>query len=134
MYDLLSTRCRVFAAVHLLGQLYRVYRQADAPVDRVPVLSSEAQSLLSQHNYTGNIRELRSILLRALLFRKGSVISAEDLRRALSSGQQTASFGAQERDPLRLIRAALQTGQGDFWALVHEPFADNQLTRDTVRE
>ena len=120
-------------AVHFLGQLYRVYRLADEPVDRVPVLSSEAQTLLAQHNYTGNIRELRSILLRALLFRQGSVISADDLRRALASGQQSGAFEETEQDPLRLIRAALQSGQGDFWTLVHEPFTDNQLTRDTVR-
>ena len=120
-------------AVHFLGQLYRVYRLADEPVDRVPVISPEAQRLLTQHDYTGNIRELRSILLRALLFRKGSVISVDDLRRALASGQQPAIFKEPERDPLQLIHAALQSGQGDFWDLVHKPFSDNQLTRDTVR-
>ncbi len=120
-------------AVHFLGQLYRVYRLADEPVDRVPVISPEAQKLLTRHDYTGNIRELRSILLRALLFRQGSVISAEDLQRALASGQQPALVKAVERDPLRLIQAALQSGTGDFWSLVHRPFTDNQLTRDTVR-
>jgi transcriptional regulator with GAF, ATPase, and Fis domain len=121
-------------AVHFLGQLYRVYRLADEPVDRVPVISPEAQKLLSQHDYTGNIRELRSILLRALLFRpQGSVISAEDIRRALASGQQPVVFKAEKRDPLQRIQAALQSGTGDFWSLVHKPFTENQLTRDTVR-
>jgi len=120
-------------AVHFLGQLYRVYRLADEPVDRVPVISPEGQILLAQHDYTGNVRELRSILLRALLFRQGSVISVDDLRRALASGQQPVVVKAPEQDPLRLIRDALQSGQGDFWALVHKPFTDNELTRDTVR-
>jgi hypothetical protein len=34
---------------------------------------------------------------------------------------------------LRIIKLALQSGEGDFWTLVHKPFTDNQLTRDTVR-
>ena len=114
-------------------ELYRVYRLADEPVDRVPVISPEGQTLLTQHDHTGNIRELRSVLLRALLFRKGSVISDDDLRRALASGQQSTIFKEPEQDPLRLICASLQSGQGDFWDLVHKPFTDNQLTRDTIR-
>ncbi len=120
-------------AVHFLGQLYRIYRQVDEPVDHVPAVSLEAQKLLAQHNYTGNIRELRSILLRSLLFRQGSVISGDDLRRALDNRQQSALRKESDQDPLRRIQAALQSGEGDFWALVHKPFVDNQLTRDTVR-
>lgn len=120
-------------AVHFLGQLYRIYHMADEAIDQVPSISSEAQKLLAQHDYTGNIRELRSILLRALLFRQGPVISGDDLRRALSNRQQSTAFKKSDQDPLRRIQAALQSGEGDFWALVHKPFADNQLTSDTVR-
>ncbi len=120
-------------AVHFLGQLYRIYRLADEPVDGVPTISPEAQKLLAMHNYTGNIRELRSILLRALLFRQGKFISEDDLRRALASGHQPEIKDATEPDPLRRILALLQSGEEDFWTLVHKPFTDNQLTRDTVR-
>jgi transcriptional regulator with GAF, ATPase, and Fis domain len=120
-------------AVHFLGQLYRIYRQPDEPVDQVPSISPEAQRLLVQHDYSGNIRELRSILLRALLFRQGSVIAGRDLARALASGQQEVVSDDVEQDSLQRIRAALQSGQGDFWELVHKPFADNQLTRDMVK-
>jgi DNA-binding NtrC family response regulator len=120
-------------AVHFLGQLYRVYRLADEPVDQVPAISPEAQTLLAQHKYTGNIRELRSILLRALLFRQGPVITGDDLGRALDNRQQPAVCKEPDQDPLRRIQAALQSGEGDFWGLVHKPFASNQLTSDTVR-
>jgi len=119
-------------AVHFLGQLYRAYRLAEEPVERVPAISAEAQKLLSRHNYTGNIRELRSILLRALLFRQGTVISCDDVKRALTSGQPVARYEEAEHDPLRRILSALQSGEGDFWTLVHKPFTDNCLTRDTV--
>ncbi|MBE0575406.1 MAG: sigma-54-dependent Fis family transcriptional regulator [Desulfuromonadales bacterium] len=120
-------------AVHFLGQLYRIYRLADEPVDRVPVISPEAQKLLTQHNYTGNIRELRSILLRALLFRQALVISADDVRRAMTSGQHAHVSEEADQNPLRHIPAALQSGRGDFWSLIHKPFTENQMTRDTVR-
>ncbi len=120
-------------AVHFLGQLYRTYHLADESIDQVPSINSEAQKLLVQHNYTGNIRELRSILLRALLFRQGPVISGDDLRRALQNSPQSGSPKNLVRDPLRSMQAALQSGEGDFWGVVHKPFIDNQLTRDTVR-
>ncbi len=120
-------------SVHFLGQLYRIYRLVDEPIDRVPVVSPEAQKLLTFHDYTGNIRELRSILLRALLFRQGLVISADDVRRALASGQQPAVYAESQQDPLRRIPAALQSGEGDFWELIHRPFSENRMTRDTVR-
>ena len=119
-------------AVHFLGQLYRIYRLADEPVDQVPIISREAQQLLAQHDYSGNIRELRSILLRALLFRKGPVINGEDLRRALAAVDKPAAV-ATEQNPLQTILSALQTNQGDFWDLVHKPFAENRLTSDTIR-
>jgi len=119
-------------AVHFLGQLYRVYRQPEEPLEQVPAISRAAQDLLVQHNYTGNIRELRSILLRALLFRNGSVISGEDLSRALA-GARPPVVVAIERDPVQEILAALQHGDGDFWRLVHRPFTENRLTRDTVQ-
>jgi transcriptional regulator with GAF, ATPase, and Fis domain len=119
-------------AVHFLGQLYRIYRLADEQVDRVPSISVEAQRLLTRHDYTGNIRELRSILLRALLFRQGPIITGEDLQKALASGHQPVVSDDTEHDPIRRIQRALQEGNGDFWSLVHRPFIANQLTRDTV--
>jgi transcriptional regulator with GAF, ATPase, and Fis domain len=119
-------------AVHFLGQLYRIYRLADEPIDQVPTISREAQGLLTRHDYTGNVRELRSILLRALLFRQGPIITGEDLQRALASGHQPVVLDDTGQDPVRRIQRALQDGDGDFWSLVHRPFTDNQLTRDTV--
>ncbi|TLM65970.1 MAG: GAF domain-containing protein [Deltaproteobacteria bacterium] len=123
-------------AVHFLGQLYRIYRRTSEPADQVPVISREAQDLLAGHDYTGNIRELRSILLRALLFRRGRALTAEDVRRAItgvgSAPAPLPAFAAATPPELRLLDA-LRTGEGDFWTLVHQPFTEKQLTKDTVR-
>jgi transcriptional regulator with GAF, ATPase, and Fis domain len=123
-------------AVHFLGQLYRIYRRDSEPADQVPSISREAQELLAEHDYTGNIRELRSILLRALLFRRGRSITLEDVRRALtgvgSSPPALPTFTATTPPEMRLLEA-LRAGEGDFWTLVHQPFTEKQLTKDSVR-
>ena len=72
-------------AVHFLGKLYRVYKRPEERDEDAPAITRGAQALLAGHHYTGNIRELRSILLRALFFRKGRVIAEEDIRRVLGA-------------------------------------------------
>jgi transcriptional regulator with GAF, ATPase, and Fis domain len=123
-------------AVHFLGQLYRIYRRASEATDQVPGISREAQELLAGHDYTGNIRELRSILLRALLFRRGRAVTAEDVRRAMTGVGSTPAplpvFTAAPPPEVRLFNA-LRAGEGTFWSLVHQPFTEKQLTKDTVR-
>jgi transcriptional regulator with GAF, ATPase, and Fis domain len=123
-------------AVHFLGQLYRIYRRDSEPADQVPSISREAQGLLAEHDYTGNIRELRSILLRALLFRRGRSITLEDVRRALtgvgSSPPALPAFTATTPPEVRLLEA-LRSGEGDFWTLVHQPFTEMKLTKASVR-
>ena len=123
-------------SVHFLGQLYRVYRRINEPADQVPAISREAQELLAGHDYTGNIRELRSILLRALLFRRGRAVTAMDVRQAMtgigSSPAPLPTFTAATPPEQRLLEA-LRTGEGDFWSLVHQPFTEKQLTKDAVR-
>jgi transcriptional regulator with GAF, ATPase, and Fis domain len=123
-------------AVHFLGQLYRIYRRANEPADQVPGISREAQELLAGHDYTGNIRELRSILLRALLFRRARALTTDDVRRALtgigSAPAPLPAFTAATPPEVRLLNA-LRTGEGDFWGLIHQPFSEKQLTKDTVR-
>ncbi len=123
-------------AVHFLGQLYRIYRRPGEASEQVPAISREAQELLAGHDYTGNIRELRSILLRALLFRRGRAITVEDVRGALTGiGSAPAPLPTfTEATPREVrLREALRRGDGDFWDLVHQPFTDKQLTKDTVR-
>ncbi|MDH3998845.1 MAG: GPMC system transcriptional regulator [Desulfuromonadales bacterium] len=118
-------------AVHFLGQLYNIYRLADEAADQVPSITPKAATLLSNHHYTGNIRELRSILLRSLLFRSGPIISEQNLARALGD---TPQITPEKPKPQQSLLEQLRSGEGDFWGLVHQPFSDNQLTRDSVRQ
>src|SRR6185369_13916548 len=84
-------------SVHFLGKLYRTYRGEDEPAEKPPALTVEAKDVLTRHSYKGNIRELRSILLRALFFRSKNVISADSIRMAIAgtgSGEPAAQLPA----------------------------------------
>jgi transcriptional regulator with GAF, ATPase, and Fis domain len=125
-------------SVHFLGKLYRTYRGEDEPAEKPPALTAEAKDVLMRHSYKGNIRELRSILLRALFFRTKNVINADSIRMAIAG-----TGSAESAPPLPAVRnlddrlAADIIGRiqadGDFWTEVYEPFTRNDISRETVR-
>ncbi len=125
-------------AVHLLGRLFRAYHKPELSEEEMPVLSQKAKNLLSRHHYTGNIRELRSILLRAMLLRRDNVIHAEEISKAL----QPQSFGRIEKSDdsqvllteqlaEEILRKILDD-QLTFWTGIFEPYSQQELTRDVV--
>lgn len=125
-------------AVHFLGKLYRTYRGDNEPLEKPPILAKEAKEILMRHNYKGNIRELRSILLRALFFRNKHVISGEAISQAiagtgcLEAGPPAAASRNLDERVAGEIMDRIETG-GDFWSDVYEPFSRNDISRETVR-
>ena len=125
-------------AVHFLGRLFQAYRQPEQSSDEAPSLTTEAKDLLKRHHFTGNIRELRSILLRAMLFRQSKIIHVDEIERAIqpqassnidkSEPGQTALAEQLAENILRKILA----GQHDFWEAVYHPYAKQELTREVV--
>jgi transcriptional regulator with GAF, ATPase, and Fis domain len=122
-------------STHFLGKLYRTYWGKDDPGKVPPVLSEEAKQALVNHTYKGNIRELRSILLRALFFRKGKAISGEDIRRAIRDGMREppaqASQALNEQVAVEIMERI--EGGKDFWEAVYEPYSQSLISRDAVR-
>lgn len=122
-------------SVHFLGKLYRTYRGDDDPEDP-PHLTDDAKAILVSHQYEGNIRELRSILLRALFFRRGAVLSAQAVRQAIAgvgpgggkSGDANELIGRLANELLDKIRQG-----GDFWQDIYDPFTRNDISRDVVK-
>jgi transcriptional regulator with GAF, ATPase, and Fis domain len=121
-------------ATHFLGKVYRTYRGKDDPQDDAPPLTEEAKKMLVNHQYKGNIRELRSILLRALFFRGGNVITEADIHRAILDGnqEQRETPQSQLRDQIAdQILVEIEGGK-DFWEAVYEPYSKNRISRDVV--
>ncbi len=122
-------------ATHFLGKLYQVYRKVDEVEEDAPVLTRGAQALLARHHYTGNIRELRSILLRALFFRKKRVITEEDVRKVLGTLDLHVSEDATEKLNEKLaeeIFDAIRQQDKDFWTGAYLPYSENRISRDVV--
>ena len=122
-------------ATHFLGKLHQVYKRPDGQEDEAPLLSQGARDLLARHNYTGNIRELRSILVRALFFRNGRVITQEDIERVLLAQAPPGSSATADQLTGQVARElfdAIVQGDGDFWSQVHGPFSEKRISRDVV--
>lgn len=122
-------------AVHFLGRLFQVYRQPEQSAEDAPILGPDAKQLLSQHHYSGNMRELRSILLRAMLFRNGRFIQKDDIEKALlarSSGVPTDSKQALEKQLADEILQLIDTQEQDFWQAVYQPYSQKEITREVV--
>jgi len=122
-------------SVHFLGKLYRTYRGKDDPRDDPPAITDEAKQVLVGHSYQGNIRELRSILLRALFFRKGKVVTGDDIRRAIRAGvRESIPQAATALTEQVAGEIFSDIGKGkDFWTAVYEPYSHNRISRDVVR-
>lgn len=122
-------------AVHFLGKLYRTYK-ADTEPAEPPALTEEAKSELVSHQYEGNIRELRSILLRALFFRRKEIISGDAIRSAIAGSAIGVSSESGHRELSEKIAADIIDrilAGGDFWQNVYDPFSRNDISRDVVR-
>lgn len=125
-------------SVHFLGKLYRTYRAENDSGETPPYLAKEAKEILMRHSYKGNIRELRSILLRALFFRRKSLITGEAISEAIAGTvrleERTPSSATHDLDD-RLAGEIMEkiAAGGDFWADVYEPFSRNDISRETVK-
>ncbi len=122
-------------AVHFLGKLYRTYKGETDPPEP-PILTEEAKSELVNHHYEGNIRELRSILLRALFFRRKELISGDAIRNAIAGASLGASSESGHRELLEKIASEIMEKialGGDFWRNVYDPFSRSDISKDVVR-
>lgn len=122
-------------ATHFLGKLYRTYRGKDEARDEAPTLTEEAKQVLVGYHYKGNIRELRSLLLRGLFFRKGELVTGDDIRRAIRDGlKETPPAATLELNEQLAAEILISIGNGqDFWQAVYEPYSQSLISRDVVR-
>ncbi|MBT4898513.1 MAG: sigma-54-dependent Fis family transcriptional regulator [Nitrospina sp.] len=122
-------------ATHFLGILFNSYKkEGDDPAP--PQLEPAAVEYLKQHQYRGNVRELKNILLRAMLFRKGTSVSKDEIisacRSELSFSEESLE-SATGQDFIETLLDQFEAGEANFWTDIHQPFKTNLLTRDTVR-
>jgi transcriptional regulator with GAF, ATPase, and Fis domain len=114
-------------AKHFLGRLHATY----GLVGKVPVLTPEAEAYLKELGYPGNIRQLVTVLQGALFESSESIIGPQEISRFLTLGREEDREVTEGSEG---IYGHIRKGDGDFWDLVHGPFMERDLTRQTVLE
>ncbi|HTP29498.1 MAG TPA: sigma 54-interacting transcriptional regulator [Anaeromyxobacteraceae bacterium] len=81
-----------------LPLLIRHFLTVHAPSHTPVMLTAEAQAKLAEHGWPGNIRELRNVLHRSLLLRRGVRIEADDILFEVDPSSSPASEVAEAYD------------------------------------
>ena len=117
-------------AIHFLGRLHQVYK--NDPSSPVPHFDQDAIAFLTQRTYRGNVRELKNLLLRALLFSKNITITKKDLLSAAGDEGTLLPATSKNTGWADEILETMEQGRGDFWTAVYQPFKGKHLTREAV--
>ena len=117
-------------ATHFLGILFNSYKQEGS--DNAPQLDASAIDYLKQHHYRGNVRELKNILLRAMLFRKSSTITKEEIKTACNT-EPSSKEESNHHVFIENLLDQFDRGEADFWSDIHQPFKNSLMTRDTAK-
>ena len=81
--------------------------------DREMKMSTDAMNILTSYNWPGNIRELKSVITKALIFADADVITPYDLPRHLTVNQQLPtrqSKTLEEMEKNHIIAVLSETG------------------------
>ena len=116
-------------ATHFLGVLFNSYKKEGN--DNPPVLEKQAVDYLKKHHYRGNVRELKNILLRAILFRKKPIITKQEI--IFSCNQEPPAREPTSSVFIKNLLDQFDRGEANFWSDIHRPFKNNLMTRDTAK-
>jgi transcriptional regulator with GAF, ATPase, and Fis domain len=114
-------------ARHFLGRLHARY----AVRKEAPSLSADAASLLAGLHYPGNIRQLVTILQGALFESDTGEVGADEIRKFLTQAGEP-SEGIPPNSAA--LYGKIRRDEGDFWNMIHTPFMERDMTRQTVLE
>ena len=103
----------------------------------LPELSPDAQAQLEAYGWPGNVRQLRNVVERLVVRAGRGIITSADLpREVMTLGEEAAGGGADAAAPQSRVSAIFEQMVRDgksFWAVVHQPFMDRDLTREDLR-
>ena len=131
--------------------LLRYYLQRASEAHRLPIpeLTQDAERVLLEYSWPGNIRELKNMTERLVVRAHNTAIVPDDLPRETRTDNSAAVAVAQPPAPEDPVRAGsqrhvvrgtetaeklwqrLMAGE-DFWTVVHQPFKAHELTRDDL--
>ncbi len=90
--------------------------------------SDESLRLMEGYRWPGNVRELISVVATGYALAEASRIEPLDFVDRLEHQMSP------REDHVAAIHLRLSRGNADFWALVHAPFLDRDLSRSDIRQ
>jgi DNA-binding NtrC family response regulator len=99
----------------------------------VPEVSGDALTALMGYDWPGNVRELRNAIERLLVRVRDRQIEIADLPVEIAPSPPAAAEGPRVVSRADALYERLVVGRESFWAIVHEPFMERDLTRDDLR-
>lgn len=89
-------------------------RQANEELDKqIRGFSKEALDLLEKHHWSGNLRELRNVVRRIVLFASNDIIAAEDIPSFISAVANHNNMALQPENEREQIENALRKARGN---------------------
>jgi DNA-binding NtrC family response regulator len=100
----------------------------------VPELSAEALARLDEHDWQGNVRELRNVAERLVLRPRTGPIGVEDIPKEVSKPPVVAAPGALAEPAVAdLMHDRMVKGGESFWNVVYPVFMARDMTRVDLR-
>ncbi|HEY7287000.1 MAG TPA: sigma-54 dependent transcriptional regulator [Vicinamibacterales bacterium] len=97
---------------------------------------AEVLNRLSNHDWPGNVRQLKNVVERIVVKASGPVIQIHDLPRDLVLPRLAAAENAAEREQpvVPELLSRMFEGRESFWSVVHTPFMNRDITRANLTE
>lgn len=92
------------------------------------IMSINAKNKLMEHDYPGNIRELKNILKRAITISKKNIIEGNDI-----IFKQKKHIEEKDNNVSEMLFYKIIKNKGNFWEIVHKPFLRRELTKFDVK-
>lgn len=121
-----------------------IERKADLPLlvksillridDRTPLaLTDDAMEVLAEHPFTGNIRELKNVLERAVVLRRDDLIGADVVRQSLSLSPTRKSAHASKHELYHALaqqQVSLSELESQYLATLNQIYPDKNKIAD----
>lgn len=101
-----------------------------------PTIEAGALARLKAHPFPGNIRQLRNVLMRAMIEAGGGALREEHLDRSLGMRPVDRVEKGMRDDESTFAHQALthmMEGGGTFWDVVQTPYLDREINRSQAR-
>ena len=100
--------------------------------------ASDVLARLSDHDWPGNVRQLKNVVERIVVKSSGAVIQIHDLPRDLELPRHAPVAGGstaeRDRPVVTELLSRMLEGRESFWSVVHGPFMDRDITRANLTE